>query len=197
MNLEQISMKIEWFNTGIVLCYDVFTDEELHSIESACDDNMRAGGWVETATGDQLTRKSNLVFLERRPDTNLIFQRLLAVAREANERFFHFELTELSEEGILYIDYNQPGDQYDWHVDNSEKYREGKNAVKLIIVLQLTDPSQYEGADAQVACTGIVTIPKKRGLIYVMAGWSAHRVTPLISGRRKVLSCWVSGPTFK
>ena len=66
------------------------------------------------------------------------------------------------------------------------------------MVLQLSDPSEYEGGELQLL-TGKepTTIQKQRGLITVFPAWTLHQVTPVTKGTRQTLVAWISGPSFK
>ncbi len=190
-------METSLLNNNIVLCDNAFTSHELKDIQNFCYACLPSQGVVQYMTGDPSVRKSDTMWLPRTLDTRFLYTRIATIARTINEKYFHFDLTGYIDEGILYLDYNQQGDHYDWHIDNSQSYRGNKDPVKLIVILQLSDPSEYCGGDAEIAGTGITVIPKRKGLIYAIPGYTAHRVTPLLSGRRTILSSWFTGPAFK
>jgi PKHD-type hydroxylase len=83
---------------------------------------------------------------------------------------------------------------YKWHQDFG-----GSGASrKLSVVLQLSDPSEYEGGELQILTSGqAISIQKKRGLITVFPAWTLHQVTPVVKGTRQTLVTWISGPQFK
>jgi PKHD-type hydroxylase len=82
---------------------------------------------------------------------------------------------------------------YGWHVDYG-----GKISRKLSLVVQLTDPSRYEGGNLQILTTGEPsTVRKQRGLVCVFPSYTLHQVTPVTSGARQSLVAWISGPTFR
>jgi PKHD-type hydroxylase len=65
-------------------------------------------------------------------------------------------------------------------------------------VLQLSDPSQYEGGNLQVMTGGEPTnVSKQRGLIAVFPAYTLHQVTPVTQGTRQSLVAWISGPPFR
>jgi PKHD-type hydroxylase len=68
----------------------------------------------------------------------------------------------------------------------------------LSLVLQLSDPAQYEGGNLQVM-TGSEpqTVRKQRGLVAAFPSYVLHQVTPVTQGTRQSLVAWVSGPQFK
>ena len=82
---------------------------------------------------------------------------------------------------------------YDWHQDyNADISR------KLSIVVQLSNPSDYEGGELEIlAHEPKISIQKKRGFITIFPSYTVHRVTPVTKGTRQSLVAWVSGPKFK
>ena len=96
-------------------------------------------------------------------------------------------------EKIQYAEYHD-ADQgfYDWHIDVTPT----KSRRKLSIVVQLSDPSEYDGGELQIQ-TGLlepVTIGKTKGLAVVFPTYLLHRVTPVTRGVRRSLVCWIDGP---
>ena len=66
---------------------------------------------------------------------------------------------------------------------------------KLTMVIQLSDPSEYEGG--QLELFEDIQIPKQKGLVAMFPSFgNYHRVTPVLSGTRKVLVAWIWGPPF-
>jgi PKHD-type hydroxylase len=78
------------------------------------------------------------------------------------------------------------------------KKSSGSATRKLSLVMQLSDPYEYEGGELQLK-TGHndITIPKQKGLVTIFPSFTLHRVTPLTSGTRRTLVVWVAGPPFK
>jgi PKHD-type hydroxylase len=70
---------------------------------------------------------------------------------------------------------------------------------KISIIIQLTDPSEYEGGefemDYQYEQPNKEDL-KKKGTIIVFPSFIPHRVTELTKGTRKSLVAWVEGPKF-
>ena len=84
---------------------------------------------------------------------------------------------------------------YGWHLDYGGN---GTPSRKLSMVLQLTDPSQYEGGNLQLMTSGEpITVRKQRGLVVVFPSYVLHQVTPVTNGNRQSLVSWITGPTFK
>jgi PKHD-type hydroxylase len=69
---------------------------------------------------------------------------------------------------------------------------------KLSLVLQLTDPSEYEGGNLQVLIgSEPLNVEKRRGLICAFPSFTIHQVTEVTKGSRQSLVVWLSGPPFK
>jgi PKHD-type hydroxylase len=82
---------------------------------------------------------------------------------------------------------------YAWHQDYGSQI-----SRKLSLVLQLTDPSRYEGGNLQTMTSQDVnTVRKQRGLITAFPSFTLHQVTPVTQGSRQSMVAWVSGPAFK
>ena len=86
---------------------------------------------------------------------------------------------------------------YGWHVDMGG--HTDRPCRKLSIVLQLSDPVEYEGGVLELQPSGanIVRMRKQRGLIIAFPSWTLHQVTPVTQGSRQSLVAWITGPAFK
>jgi len=117
---------------------------------------------------------------------------------EANRNAFGFDVSLIKE--IQYTTYKaEDGGKYDWHIDtfwgNPTKYDR-----KISCVVQLTDPSEYEGGrfefDPAWEQPDSEQLAKK-GTVICFPSFIQHRVTPVTKGIRKSLVCWVEGPKFR
>jgi PKHD-type hydroxylase len=69
---------------------------------------------------------------------------------------------------------------------------------KISVVIQLSDPTEYEGGELQVmngeepyrVCN------KEKGSLIMFPSFLLHRVTPVTKGCRRSLVLWISGPPF-
>ena len=69
---------------------------------------------------------------------------------------------------------------------------------KRSLVLQLSDPSDYEGGDLEFFVSAEPTpVERKKGLIVAFPSFVLHHVTPVTSGTRRTLVVWLSGPKFR
>ena len=176
---------------------NAFTDNELDWMqEQAVNSNQRAtvGG---NPTGDQLSkiRRSHVSWIDKKQDTAWIFEKLGHVASSLNAQFFRFDLTGFGEP-IQMTNYDQSENgMYGWHQDYGGLTGTSR---KLSLVMQLTDPAQYEGGNLQIQTGGEPqTVRKQRGLIAAFPSYVLHQVTPVTQGSRQSLVAWISGPAFK
>lgn len=174
-----------------------FTDQELDWLQQqAVNANNRAqvGG---NPQNDELSkiRRSKVSWLENNPDNEWVFRKLAHVISSLNSQFYRFDITGFGEPlQLTNYDQSEQG-MYGWHQD----YGGGRTiSRKLSLVLQLTDPNQYEGGNLQVLTTGTPqTVRKQRGLIAAFPSYVLHQVTPVTQGNRQSLVAWISGPAFK
>jgi PKHD-type hydroxylase len=110
----------------------------------------------------------------------------------ANRDCFKFDIHGLHE-SIQLLHYGEDigGGHYDWHMDCGA----GIADRKLTVIVQLTNPSQYEGCNVEVMFQG--ALGRDRGSVFVFPCYMLHRVTQLISGQRDCLVMWVNGPTYR
>jgi len=68
---------------------------------------------------------------------------------------------------------------------------------KLSLVLQLSDPKDYEGGELILHLSEEPTVvPKKQGYVTIFPSFVLHEVTPVTSGTRHSLVSWISGKPF-
>ena len=151
---------------------------------------------------DEAIRDSSVSWIPPGPDTDWIYSKLAAVAVRAN-RAYGFELSGFDED-LQFTRYERPGSFYTWHQDGLD---DGVHHRKLALVVQLTDPAEYEGADLELFDVVEDSSPeqlvefrervRRRGTVVVFPAFEYHRVTPLRSGGRQSLVAWVSGSPFR
>jgi PKHD-type hydroxylase len=170
-----------------------FTEPELNLLQQKAKDvkltgSVGAGGY---ARADLNARRCTVDWLFNNPETEWVFKRLADITARLNSSHFHFDLREF--EAIQLTNYiHDDNGMYGWHLDYGTLV-----SRKLSIVLQLSDPSEYEGGELQIASELPNSIPKKRGLLVAFPSFSLHQVTPVTSGNRQTLVAWASGPRFK
>jgi PKHD-type hydroxylase len=147
-------------------------------------------------------RVSKTKFIAPTEKTEMFYRKLVDLVTHANEKYFKFELTGFYE-WLQYTEYygsntveNQKGLSgfYGKHVDR----KQNKTARKLSVVIQLTDPAEYEGGELILYFGEEPTkIPKEKGFAAFFPSWVVHEVTPVTKGERRTLVLWVTGPAFR
>lgn len=174
-----------------------FTKEECESIINIGNLTSLEDGYVKSESSsyifDQKIRESQVSFLKPNKETEWIFRRVTDIVLNLNDRFFNYDLFGLIE-GLQFTKYTGPGGKYGKHVDSGV----GMYVRKLSFVLQLSDPKDYVGGDLCLYMSDepeIIT--KTQGFVTVFPSFVLHEVTPLVSGTRYSLVCWISGKPFK
>lgn len=171
-----------------------FTDEQLARIREIGDALELAPATLGGEITDDNIRRSETGWMELNTDTGFIYDTLGFIARQLNGQFFDFDLYGFVEH-LQYTVYREDGGHYDWHVDRGVS---APSPRKLSLVLQLSDPEEYEGGDLQVFTSSEpTTVVKQKGLVAAFPSFVLHRVTPVTAGTRRTLVVWLSGPRFR
>jgi PKHD-type hydroxylase len=177
---------------------DAFSREEIDRIVAYGDSLMPErlqlmGADREPQAADRL-RITHTAWIEPNADTKWLFDRMQGVAQSLNDQTYQYDLRGFSENFQYTVYHGSEGGHYDWHVDH------GPLAVprKLSMTVQLTDPSEYQGCELQFCAGGDIEIaPRERGTVVAFPSYVLHRVTPVISGTRRSLVVWTTGPKFR
>jgi PKHD-type hydroxylase len=140
-------------------------------------------------------RRSKVNWLSFEPENEWVYKRLDRIVGSLNANYFNYDIVGFGE-NVQLTNYDSSIEGfYDWHKDNGG---EGTSR-KLSVVVQLTDPGDYEGGHLEImnVPNNIIKIRKEQGLVTVFPSNTIHRVTPVTQGSRQSLVCWVSGPPFK
>ena len=120
-------------------------------------------------------------------------------ANLANVDNFLYDLTDIDGGAIQYTQYTE-GQFYTWHNDAGISTLNGNDMIrKLSVVLQLSDPDDYEGGNLQLLDEGgkSYIAPRQRGAMILFDSRTQHRVLKVTKGCRKSLVGWVIGPRWK
>lgn len=176
---------------------NAFSDEELNKIIMIGESLNKIDATVGTGADSKVsedTRKSQISWISLNNDTSFIYDRIGYVARQLNGQFFGFNLYGFVED-LQYTTYRPQGDFYSWHMDTNDGHSAPR---KLSLVLQLSDPTEYDGGELQtMTAAEPTTIPKKKGLIVAFPSFIVHRVKPVTRGVRRSLVVWLTGERFK
>lgn len=171
-----------------------FTDQELNWLQQLAR-NAKSSAAVGAGEGqlNSQIRRSQVSWLEISENNRWVFDKLANVASTLNAQYFRFDLTGFGEPlQLTHYDQSEHG-MYGWHQDYNAKI-----SRKLSMVLQLSDPSEYEGGNLQMMTNGAPeNVRKQRGLVVAFPSYVLHQVTPITQGNRQSLVAWISGPAFK
>jgi PKHD-type hydroxylase len=179
-------MKAQW-----QLWTSALSKEQCQQIKNICEQYapVDAGIFAENKPDDKV-RRSKVRWVYDKSIKAL----LLDYAEQANRNAFNVDIDQPFD--IQYTEYHSNKNGfYDWHHDvelNNTKAFDRK----LSVVIQLDDPSDYEGGNFEFK--GIENPNfKPQGSVIVFPSFLEHRVTPVTSGIRHSLVTWVEGPPWR
>jgi len=175
----------------VVHVEDAFTPEECKKIIEYGNTFKNKKGIV--LSNDQEVRKSNISWLGLCDESKWFFERLSNIIRDFNNQYFKFDLYGITE-AMQFTHYKYPDGKYEAHLDKIY------NGVvrKLSAVLQLSDPSKYNGGDLLLhQGPKPMIVNKKQGYLTLFPSYTLHEVRPITKGERYSLVCWVNGKPFK
>jgi len=170
-----------------------FSPAELERIERLGDGLIHQQATTDAQLNANI-RVTRVAWINPDPEHSELFARIGAVAQRLNAQFFNFAIDGL--EPLQYTVYeSSEGGHYGWHMDSAPS---NPRPRKLSLSLQLSDPASYEGCDLQFHFgADIRDAPRTRGAVIAFPSFFWHRVTPIVSGTRKALVMWASGPAFR
>lgn len=144
---------------------------------------------------DRAYRSSTICWLDAYRDRD-IADRLMQFVHSSNRTNFGIDIVAPYE--LQFTEYH--GDvqgKYDWHQD---VWLESSRPFdrKLSVVVQLSDPEDYEGGAFEFFCVqqpGASFAP--RGSMLIFPSFLQHRVLPVTWGVRRSLVTWVEGPRWR
>lgn len=134
------------------------------------------------------------------PDFSELFQKVDYYCRLANRNAFGLDLSWLP--NLSFTTYRAAdGGKYTRHMDLfwEDGHRVAETDRKVSMVMQLSNPDDYEGGDLQLE---VRTAPdpaalRARGTMIFFPSFIYHRVTPITRGLRYSLVAWYEGPRFR
>lgn len=175
---------------------NAFNEEEIDNIVKYCETLPAQEASIEKENfSDSEIRTSKLSWVSNNGEISWLYDRLAYIARKLNSEFYGFDVFGFVEDLQFTVYDGDENGHYTWHMDMGEGTQAPR---KLTLVLQLSDPSEYEGGELQTFTRpNIDSVEKKRGMIAAFPAWTLHRVTPVTKGVRKTLVVWIAGPQFK
>jgi PKHD-type hydroxylase len=138
-------------------------------------------------------RDSKVSWIQPSQESEWLFRHMTDVVTWLNSRFFKFDLDGFAE-GFQFTKYEAPAGKYDVHLDKSY----GRGIRKLSIVVQLSDPADYEGGELCIQTSDKPQpMQKEQGFLVAFPSYVLHGVQPVTKGTRYSLVAWLTGPAFK
>lgn len=173
-----------------------FSEEELDKLIAYCDSLPKQKGTIDEDATKLQVRNSDVAWIGINNESQWIYDRLAYIARQLNGQFYKFDIQGFNEDFQYTVYQGSDAGHYTWHQDYNTNNHSAPR--KLSLVLQLSDPSEYEGGDLEIMFSPEPTkIKKEKGFIAMFPSFMLHRVTPVTSGIRKTLVVWICGNSFK
>lgn len=176
-----------WFQNG-------FNFSELEEIEKLATKYPYTDATIiGNESINESIRKSKIKWVHPDDNSQWLYDKFAGMVIEANKTW-KFNLYSIID-SIQYTEYLAGGGHYDWHVDIGPKNISHR---KVSIVVQLSDPSEYDGGDLELWNGGAIkSVFRGRGTTVLFPSFTMHRVTPVTRGLRKSLVLWVGGEHYK
>jgi len=171
-----------------------FSPELCNDIRTRLQDVSLIDGTIGNRSVNMDFRASKVYWIPKTQRFVDIYSILFNMVGSANEVFFNFNLDTIDAE-VQYTVYDETfRGHYGWHMDVGPS----SSRRKLSVVVQMSDPSEYEGGELQI-WTGVrepITVEKEKGTVIIFPSYLLHQVTPVTRGTRRSLVLWVEGPPF-
>jgi PKHD-type hydroxylase len=120
------------------------------------------------------------------------------MAIQANDDYFDFHLSKIEYMQLAEYDSAYQG-EYKKHHDVFWMNNDPKYHRKISAVVQLTDPSTYEGGNFEVFADQKPNAEELRtqGTAIFIPSFLNHQATQVTSGVRYSLACWFDGPKWR
>lgn len=145
---------------------------------------------------DHTLRRADLVWIDDMPGAEWVMDRIVRIVAEANRTAFRFDIDGFDESAQVARYGAEREGHFDWHADIGD----GRLAArrKLTMVIQLSDPAEYDGGALEVMPSAqVIESPRERGTATLFPSYLLHRVTPVTRGARHSLTIWAHGPAFR
>lgn len=167
-------------------------DDICDYIINSLKNNQYEPGTVGITSVNQNVRNVMVQYLSQ---SNWITSLVHYYGFDANKENFQYSVGDSSV--VQFLKY-EPGMFYKVHVDTSDVIGTESYYRKLTVIVNLTDPDEFDGGQFVLYHSGLKPIKPvaEKGTIFVFPSFMNHKITPIKSGTRYSLVGWVMGPTF-
>lgn len=175
---------------------DAFSPAECTQIVAlAGEAGLAAAGLVGRVANSNI-RRAEIAWLDDVPGAGWVSDRLVRLVAEANRDSFDFALTDFAESPQVARYGAEAEGHFSWHSDIGDGPVARRR--KLTLVVQLSDPDDYEGGALELMPdANVLPADRARGAAVVFPSFVLHRVTPVTRGSRHSLTVWAHGPAFR
>lgn len=200
-----------WYITGLPKnIIDTISEDLFSSYGDDMQQSSLYGGNIDTSR-----RNSRNAWI---PNGHWVTGFLWNYVNLANKSNFQYDIDCIDTNSLQYTEYRE-GEFYKWHIDaginslykpkstqtSGSEWIEDRikseydTTRKLSIVMQLSDPEEYEGGNLQLLDEEGKTYfaPREKGTVIVFDSRLQHRVLKVTSGIRRSIVGWVVGPRWK
>lgn len=181
--------------TDYIWFKESFSEEQLEAIKSILENTPWFEPESEDVKMDEKIRKCNLKYINLDTENNIwLYDFLCNIAFEANNTLWGFELHSIMD-SIEIAEYGEDGGHFDWHVDLGPS---PINHRKIGVMIQLTDPEDYEGGKIEFRVSS-ESSELEKGLLCGASfpSFLSYKINPVTKGKLKILTFWVGGSSFK
>lgn len=176
-------------------------DREIATIREFGDNFIKNNPALTHATTDDDTlseyRRSNVGwFNPNDAEHGWLIKKLSDNIAYFNALHWNFDLTGFVEPCQYTVYTAEQLGHYNWHIDMTNKWN--RSPRKLSVVVQLSDPDEYEGGEFCIKTHETETVlSKKKGNLIIFPSYVLHKVNPVTKGVRRSLVCWIAGPKLR
>lgn len=187
--------RVEFDHMNYYYFETLFTDEEIEKIKELGNALPQERGTVvaDKEQKESDYRESDIAWMDDNPKHRWIYDRISTAVKEANSSMWGYDIFGYNDPLQFTTYFATNNGHYDWHADFGPTI----SNRKLSVVIQLSDPSEYEGGELQLQNPNIISMKRQKGLVIVFSSFVLHRVTPVTKGKRQSLVAWLSGPNFR
>jgi PKHD-type hydroxylase len=175
---------------GAVLPVKIFTPEECRQIIEIEGEEIPPEVYEKNNKNilGETTSYPKCKFIHYEKDYKWIFEKLIPVVNETNQKYFNFNISLIKDVQVLEFS----GDAYfDWHMDIGKG---NTSTRKLSLIIYLSDTDDYQGGVVQWLQS--VSIPNEPGTMVFFPSFLPYKIWPVTSGRSYFMVAWADGPAF-
>jgi PKHD-type hydroxylase len=124
-------------------------------------------------------------------DTRWFLELILRLSADASAGHYGFRLSGITRPP-QYLEYRPGRGHFDRHNDYS--HDQADSPRKLTVIVQLSEPGDYDGGRLSIHAMETEELPAERGSILLFPSFLYHSVSPVTRGVRRALVCWIAGP---